>query len=110
MRAYDDEVAVRTRDDGRDGVEPDAFVWRGRLYAVHLVLDRWVQRRPWWRLAFETPAGAQACAEGDVLSDVEEDVWRVEAAPGESVCAQVAVARQAGATSAYSPITCVKGG
>ena len=82
MRAYDDEVAVRTRDDGRDGVEPDAFVWRGRLYAVHLVLDRWVQRRPWWRLAFETPAGAQVCAEGDVLSDVEEDVWRVEAAVG----------------------------
>ena len=124
MRTYDDEVAVRTRDDGSDGVEPDAFVWRGRLYAVHLVLDRWVQRRPWWRLAFETPTGSPtgsatgsatgspsegpsgalqatrvargygaddqvACADGqvagadgDVLTDVEEDVWRVEAAVG----------------------------
>lgn len=117
MRTYDDEVAVRTRDDGPDGVEPDAFVWRGRLYAVHLVLDRWVQRRPWWRLAFESPTqistqaptqtsieipgggpsrsaqaaraprghgvGTQvACLDGDVLTDVEEDVWRVEAAVG----------------------------
>lgn len=104
MRTYDDEVAVRTRDDGADGVEPDAFVWRGRLYAVHLVLDRWVQRRPWWRLAFETPVGGPfgdpvgnpsgaartggqvACLDGDVLTDalidVEEDVWRVEAAVG----------------------------
>lgn len=102
MRTYDDEVAVRTRDDGPDGIEPDAFVWRGRLYAVHHVLDRWVQRRPWWRLAFETPHAAPSgpplgaarearglaagtavgTADSDVLADVEEDVWRVEAAVG----------------------------
>lgn len=105
MRTYDDDVAVRTRDDGVDGLEPDAFVWRGRLYVVHHVLDRWVQRRPWWRLAFETPpevrgqapdqargqarrhaAGTSVVPDGDVLTDVltdvEEDVWRVEAAIG----------------------------
>jgi hypothetical protein len=28
--------------------EPAAFRWRGRRYAVHAVLARWVEALPWW--------------------------------------------------------------
>jgi hypothetical protein len=36
-RAYGEPVNVRARDDGR----PTRFVWRGRLYAVHAILEHW---------------------------------------------------------------------
>ncbi|KRF26866.1 hypothetical protein ASG95_12360 [Phycicoccus sp. Soil803] len=57
--------------------EPEAFVWRGRLYVVRAVLDRWQERRPWWRDARERDGGS------DVLTDARErQVWRVEASAG----------------------------
>jgi hypothetical protein len=59
------------------GREPEAFVWRGRLYVVRAVLDRWQERRPWWRDARERDGGS------DVLTDARErQVWRVEASAG----------------------------
>ena len=62
---------------GPDGRRPDAFVWRGRLYVVRTVLDRWQERRPWWRDARERDGGS------DVLTDARErQVWRVEASAG----------------------------
>lgn len=62
---------------------PEAFVWRGRLYVVRAVLDRWQERRPWWRDAREQGSG-------DVLTDARErQVWRVEASAGR--CAGVGV-------------------
>lgn len=94
MRRYDESVAVRT-SEGADA--PESFVWRGRLYLVHAVVDHWVQRRPWWRTALEPQhRGASAAAQESVdgqggsgssvatalLADLEEDVWRVEAAAG----------------------------
>ena len=62
---------------GAGGREPEAFVWRGRLYVVRAVLDRWQERRPWWRDARERDGGS------DVLTDARErQVWRVEASAG----------------------------
>jgi hypothetical protein len=84
VRRYEEPIEVREgiRDDlapGAGGVAvngPDAFVWRGRLYVVRTVLDRWQERRPWWRDAREREGS-------DVLTDARErQVWRVEASPG----------------------------
>ncbi len=49
-RRYDEPIEVtsalartpRTSD-------PEAFIWRGRLFVVRAVLDRWQERRAWWR-------------------------------------------------------------
>lgn len=128
MRTYDEAVIVHLRSapglggsgdgagdsngdpDGPVGVgEPEGFVWRGRSYRVEAVLDRWVRRRPWWRLALDpvpaqhwAHAGAERAAQSAdatvmeaatdaattaqaaqaaqaALADLEEDVWRVEA-------------------------------
>ena len=50
--------------------QPDAFVWRGRLYVGCEVLDRWRQRHPWWRYVTE--------AEGLALeAGSDQEVWRV---------------------------------
>jgi uncharacterized protein DUF6504 len=90
VRRYEEPIEVRegARDDlapGEEGVQdrgglgglgPDAFVWRGRLYVVRAVLDRWQERRPWWRDAREREGS-------DVLTDARErQVWRVEASAG----------------------------
>ena len=82
------DVAGVGRDDGCAPLGgplggPEAFVWRGRLYVVRAVLDRWQERRPWWRDAREQGSG-------DVLTDARErQVWRVEASAGR--CAGVGV-------------------
>ncbi len=34
-----------------DRAEPEAFIWQGRLFVVRAVLDRWRERRSWWREA-----------------------------------------------------------
>jgi len=95
VRRYEEPIEVRqsvlaarasvAAGDG-DAVSlagPEAFVWRGRLYVVRAVLDRWQERRPWWRDAREQGSG-------DVLTDARErQVWRVEASAGR--CAGVGV-------------------
>ena len=43
-RRYGDEVEVRVRDE-----VPEQFLWKGRLYLVHEVLDRWCETGSWWR-------------------------------------------------------------
>ena len=70
VRRYEEPIEVRERDAS----QPDAFVWRGRLYVVRAVLDHWQERRTWWRDVREG---------SDVLADARERrVWRVEASPG----------------------------
>jgi hypothetical protein len=67
-------VGVALADPGGPDGQPDAFVWRGRLYVVRAVLDHWQERRPWWRDVREG---------SDVLTDARERrVWRVEASAG----------------------------
>jgi hypothetical protein len=82
VRRYEEPIEVREappasgEERGTTAVatRPDAFVWRGRLYLVRVVLDHWQERRPWWRDAREG---------GDVLTDARErQVWRVEASAG----------------------------
>ncbi|MCG7321255.1 MULTISPECIES: DUF6504 family protein [Arsenicicoccus] len=70
MRRCEDVIEVR--HEGR----PLQFIWRGRLYDVRAVVDHWRERRPWWREVPDTRSITPA--------DLEEEVWRVEAAPGRS--------------------------
>ena len=62
---------------GRGGTGPDVpvgFRWRGRRYAVRVVLASWVEARPWW-------AGIPPPAEAGGQCPAQRQVWRVEAAP-----------------------------
>ena len=68
-RVYGEPVEVQTNADGR----PVRFVWRGRLYAVHAVIEHWVVNREWWRDPDVTPK------QPEMLH------WRVEAAAGQDM-------------------------
>jgi hypothetical protein len=61
---YGEPVDVWVRD-GR----PVRFVWRGRLYTVLGVLDRWAATRQWWHEPAPRPA--------------TREFWRVTAVPGQ---------------------------
>ncbi|CCI52366.1 MAG: DUF6504 family protein [Tetrasphaera jenkinsii] len=65
VRRYEEPVDVQARDESLA-----AFIWRGRLYAVRHVVDRWTERRSWWH----DPVGAPRVG--------ERVVWRVEATAG----------------------------
>jgi hypothetical protein len=52
----------------REG-SPVRFAWRGRIYTVLRVLDRWMISREWWKRREAGPGGA-----------TEHEFWRVEAA------------------------------
>lgn len=70
VRRYDEPIEVRTTEHG-ERVDPDLFVWRGRLFSVRAVQERWHERRSWWReLESSTPPATQ------------RRVWRVEASVG----------------------------
>ncbi len=53
---------------------PARFVWRGRLYTVLGVLDRWVASQEWW--------ARQGMGPG---TPAEREFWRVEASPGRHI-------------------------
>lgn len=67
-RVYGEPVEVWVRD-GR----PVRFVWRGSLYSVSRVLERWLTTREWWRRQ-------EAGEPGEAPS--EREFWRVEAGAG----------------------------
>ena len=98
-RRYADPVEVRVgepqiglRPSAPAGVDvatmPTAFIWRGRLHIVQVVLDHWTQRLPWWQgAAVDGPAVDGAAVDGAVLEEtqfpeLERQVWRVEASAG----------------------------
>ena len=102
MRRFNDPVEVRSSASGPHR-EPEAFIWRGRLYVVRDVLAQWRERRAWWRdVAVDAgpgvhPAelgsgvgsgvGTGAVARGAapttlVAAAQEQQVWRVEASRG----------------------------
>ena len=72
-RVYGEPVEVQTRGDG----PPTRFVWRGRLYTVRSILERWVINREWWREP--DPSPAQPGQPGQP----ELEFWRVEASAGQ---------------------------
>ena len=71
-RVYGEPVNVQARDDGR----PARFVWRGRLYTVHAILEHWVINREWWQDPEAEPG------------QPELEFWRVEASPGQGMTAR----------------------
>lgn len=108
MRSYHDPVQVRSDHDdpqdvhgpgthgdrdrcGAGGADartgpprPRMFIWRGRLYVVGAVLDRWQIRSDWWRTAARDD-GSGGMADGARLAATlapERTIWRVEAAAG----------------------------
>ena len=56
------------------GGAPMGFRWRGRRYAVRVVIASWVEAMPWW-------AGGAPPAEAGGQCPAQRQVWRVEAAP-----------------------------
>ncbi len=62
-------ATAECRTAGRATGDPQAFIWRGRRYAVRAVQERWSIRRAWWRASEEDLA----------RSSLERRVWRVEA-------------------------------
>ncbi len=88
VRRYEESIEVRTpaaRHAG--GEEPDAFLWRGRIYLVREVIDHWQERRAWWRDPAGEDGPAAAGTEGDTglgerAGERERRVWRVAASPG----------------------------
>ncbi|MEI2764245.1 MAG: DUF6504 family protein [Dermatophilaceae bacterium] len=95
VRRYCEPVEVkavpsRVPDDLADDVgerpgpvpgQPEAFLWRGRLYVVRAVLGHWRERRAWWHDALDSPPGQE---HGIAAAARERQVWRVEASPGRS--------------------------
>jgi hypothetical protein len=83
---YGEPVNVQARDDGR----PARFVWRGRLYTVHAILEHWVINREWWQDPEAEPG------------QPELEFWRVEASPGQGMTASVYELRRDAATDAWT--------
>lgn len=100
----DRAIDVRRRDD-----IPEQFLWRGRLYRVQSVLERWTECGPWWEAAarrrrrdsadlalalipaspkwaqraWGEPAPDLGAAAGPIVSlEEEREFWRVEAGSG----------------------------
>lgn len=88
-RVYGEPVNVQARDDGR----PVRFVWRGRLYTVRAILEHWVISREWWQNPEAPEAGA---------GQPELEFWRVEAAQGPGMTAEVCELRRDTATDAWT--------
>jgi hypothetical protein len=65
-----------------DPTQPEAFIWRGRLYVVRDVLATWRERRAWWREALDADDAQVRPGETLAAAARERQVWRVEASPG----------------------------
>ena len=65
-----------------DPTQPEAFIWRGRLYVVRGVLATWRERRAWWREALDADDAHVRPGETLAAAARERQVWRVEASPG----------------------------
>lgn len=78
VRRFSDPVEVRV------GVpeQPEAFIWRGRLYVVRQVLSQWRERRAWWRDALDAEEATVRPGAAIAVAAREQRVWRVEASPG----------------------------
>jgi hypothetical protein len=99
-RVYGEPVNVQAREDGR----PVRFVWRGRLYAVHSVMEHWVVNREWWRETSETGETDETAEAGqtDQANEPELRFWRVEASAGQGLPSGVYELRQDVAASTWT--------
>ncbi|HET8988807.1 MAG TPA: DUF6504 family protein [Humibacillus sp.] len=76
------EPAAGNDGDVCDPMQPEAFIWRGRLYVVREVLATWRERRAWWREALDADDAQVRPGETLAAAARERQVWRVEASPG----------------------------
>ncbi len=83
MRRFSEPIQVRTTTPVAPG-DPEAFIWRDRLYVVREILGHWRERRAWWRDASDGAVGDPSHRPGDALAAAarEGHVWRVSASPG----------------------------
>ena len=59
-----------------DGSTPIEFTYRGKLFRIHNVLNRWCEAGGWWnRISDGT------YRPNDLPNDNARAIWRVEAAP-----------------------------
>jgi hypothetical protein len=70
-RYRSESIEVVTGEGGR----PAGFRWRGRRYAVRVIVAQWVEALPWWAGDLRVEP-----ARVDGVSG-QRHVWRVEAAP-----------------------------
>lgn len=78
VRRYEEPIEVSTQVRGPAtgwDIDPRAFVWRGRHYAVRAIQERWAERRSWWL----DRSGRCDAPDGP---GSERKIWRVEAASG----------------------------
>lgn len=74
-RRYRSEpIEVETGRDATGREVPAGFRWRGRRYAVRVVIASWVEAMPWW-------TGRSPSAEAGGRCPAPRQAWRVEAAP-----------------------------
>jgi hypothetical protein len=91
VRRYDDVVEVRSLAESL-AAEPEAFLWRGRVYRVRQVLGHWHERRSWWtEPAARAVHGEERPDDGSSspVPSADREVWRVEASPGRSAASGV---------------------
>ncbi len=108
VRRYDELVEVRSRPARAaagattaagamaeaPADEPEAFLWRGRVYRVREVLGHWHERRSWWKehaaRAVHGDSGEGAGEAGGVAAPgADREMWRVEASAGRSAASGV---------------------
>jgi Domain of unknown function (DUF6504) len=85
-KVHGEPVYVQARDDGR----PTRFVWRGRLYTVRAIIEHWVINWEQWQQPGSEPG------------QPELEFWRVEAAPGPGMTADVYELRREAAINAWT--------
>jgi hypothetical protein len=79
-RYRSESIEVATDEDG----EPAGFRWRGRRYAVRVIVATWVEALPWWVDGLGTGLGTDGLRVESSRVDGasgQRQVWRVEAAP-----------------------------
>lgn len=79
VRRFSDVVQVRPAEGAQ---QPEAFIWRGRLYVVRDVVAQWRERRAWWREALDAEESQVRPGSSIAAAANEQQVWRVEASPG----------------------------
>ena len=80
VRRFSDVVQVRPVEGSQQ--QPEAFIWKGRLYVVRDVLAQWRERRAWWRESGDPGEARAQPGTGIAAAAAEHQVWRVEASPG----------------------------
>jgi len=65
-----------------DGSAPIEFIYRGRRFRIHNILNRWCEAGGWWnRISDGVYRASNSPNSQNDLNDNARAIWRVEAAP-----------------------------